>query len=142
MADCKRLWLRRTPGLLLVLLWIPPGCGGASTSADPEVIAKQELEDIGEAYQLYLKQKKRAPSGPADLRSYEPGFASLSTALRGGQYVVQWKANPSLTPDAAETVLAYQKAVPQQGGLVLMVDGKVRHLSAEAFKAATLARER
>lgn len=141
MANHRRVLPRSVSLLLLLLIGLLPACG-SNPANDPDATGRQELEDIGQAYRQYLHEKKRAPSGPRDLRSYEPGFATLSQALQSGQYVVVWKANPALTPDAKGTVLAYHKSVPEQGGLVLMLDGQVHRLSAEEFKAAPRASAR
>ena len=40
------------------------------------------------------------------------------------------------SPDAAAKVLAYEKDVPQQGGLVLMGNRTVKQMTAQEFQAA------
>ena len=65
-------------------------------------------------------------------------------SIRNGQVVVRWEATlpdtevePKSPP--SDEVLAYLKDVPQQGGAVLMLDRRVRHMTAEEFKSAKLA---
>jgi hypothetical protein len=41
-----------------------------------------------------------------------------------------------MTAGTSNTVLGYEKAAPEKGGLVLMADGSVRKMTAEEFKAA------
>ena len=50
--------------------------------------------------------------------------------------LVYWGAGISDEPEAASTVLAYHKDVPEKGGEVLMQNGKARKMTAEEFKAA------
>ena len=50
--------------------------------------------------------------------------------------LVYWGAGLSDGPDAASTVLAYQKDVPEKGGEVLMQDGTPKKMTADEFKAA------
>jgi len=65
-------------------------------------------------------------------------------AIRSGQVVVRWQATlpdteAEPTSPESDEVLAYWKAVPQEGGPVLMLDRRLRRMTAEEFKAARLA---
>ena len=65
------------------------------------------------------------------------GYPGAVEMLRSGQLVVQWGA--PLTPEGESTdaVLAYVKAVPEQGGQVLLQDGRtIKTMTADEFKAA------
>ncbi len=47
-----------------------------------------------------------------------------------------WGVGLSDSAEAASTVLAYQKDVPEQGGEVLMQNGTAKKMTADEFKAA------
>jgi hypothetical protein len=111
--------------------------GPGSASAERE----EELRQIGELYTLYLKEKKRPPAKLADLRAYEVPFPEGFQALSTGQCVVLWGVDLTKKKESdANTVLAYDKATPTDGGLVLMKDGKTKILTAEQFQAAPKAK--
>jgi hypothetical protein len=100
-----------------------------------ETPERLELDEIGQAYKLYLEAKKQPPSQPAQLKPYTPGFVYLARALQGDKYTVIWGANPDRAADPANTVLAYEKDAPTNGGWTLMADGTVKHLDAQTFQA-------
>jgi hypothetical protein len=50
------------------------------------------------------------------------------------EIVYQWGAR--IDPAGGETVLAYEKKAPSEGGWVLMQDGTVKQITADEFKAA------
>ena len=57
--------------------------------------------------------------------------------LKSGDLVVQWGAPLSAEGASSDTVLAYVKTVPEQGGYVLMQDGKsIKKMTADEFKNA------
>jgi hypothetical protein len=53
--------------------------------------------------------------------------------------VVFWNVDVTVT-DNGKYVLGYEKDVPQSGGLVLMADGSVKHMTASEFTAAPTAK--
>ncbi len=118
----------------VVLAAFMAGCGSKQEhqTDSPE---RRELDDLGQAYKLYLEANKRPPSRPAHLKPYTAGFASLTAALQENKYTVIWGANPDRAADPANTVLAYEKDAPANGGWVLMANGTVKHLDAPAFQA-------
>ena len=60
-----------------------------------------------------------------------------------GDLIVQWGAPLSPEGEAAEAILAYVKTVPEQGGNVLMQDGKtIKKMTADEFKTAPKAGSR
>jgi hypothetical protein len=85
-------------------------------------------------YQLFVKRNQKPPQQLSDLTSKE--FAEVNpSAVRGlkdGKYVVVL----NVTAKDSGTLLAYEKAAPTQGGAVLMADGTVREMTADALKAA------
>ncbi len=65
-------------------------------------------------------------------------------AIKKKDVVVQWGATlPDLGEEPGKVtsheVLAYEKKVPDSGGLVLMLDRTIKEMSREEFKAAKMA---
>jgi hypothetical protein len=57
--------------------------------------------------------------------------------IKSGDLINQWGAPLSADVGPADAVLAYVKTVPEQGGNVLMQDGKtLNKMTADEFKAA------
>jgi hypothetical protein len=98
------------------------------------------MQELAEVYQYLAHEKEPPPSRLEDLRPYEASMPNAWPAIEGGQYVVFWGVGLSGTPEAANTVLAYDKDAPTQGGAVLMRNGTVKTLTAQEFQAAPKAR--
>jgi hypothetical protein len=65
------------------------------------------------------------------------GYPGAVEMLKSGQLVVQWGAPLAPEGTAADAFLAYVKTVPEQGGQVLMLDGRtIKTKTADEFKAA------
>jgi hypothetical protein len=93
------------------------------------------LADLAEMLKEISKSGKKPPSGPADLAAWEGPYPSVTAGLSGQQIVYRWGA--ALTPGAnGNTVIAHEKKVPSEGGLVLMQDGTIKEMTAEEFKSA------
>jgi hypothetical protein len=68
-------------------------------------------------------------------------------SIRSGAIVVQYGAklpdtNEERSSDSSQEVLACPKSVPQHGDPVLMLDRRIRNMTAEAFRAAIMAASR
>ncbi|AGA28717.1 hypothetical protein [Singulisphaera acidiphila] len=122
--------------VLGVSLAYQAGCGGTSTPTPlVEVPPGQvELQEVGEMYRIFIDDNKRPARASKDLLKYAAAFTFGSMALQEKEVVVFWGA--SLQPDST-TVLAYQKAVPESGGVVLLQDGQtVKSMTAQEFQSA------
>ena len=103
------------------------------------------LFDVGEALRAYQAQHGQPPKAAEDVLN-EMGMEMLAPigvmAIRDDEVVVYWgvtlpDTNEVATSDeGADTVLAYEKEVPDQGGYVLMVDRTVKQMTPEEFAAA------
>jgi hypothetical protein len=136
-------------GLALAVLAAPlSGCGSSSTT--PMTSTQMEdvrLRDVAELYREYQVSMKRPPASLKDLQTMgDAGAPTGFSAIRNGDVVVRWQATlpdtePEPTSPRSVEVLAYTRDVPEKGGNVLMLDRRIRTMSAEEFKAAKLAGE-
>jgi hypothetical protein len=119
------------------------GCGGSSPErAAAETSSEaQGLRQLGVMYKLVTEQLKRPPKDVGELRLAEAqvpgGFSGIGESNVAIYFGVALPgAEGGSAPDAAATILAYDRLAPSQGGYVLFLDGSVSKLSAEEFKTA------
>ncbi len=130
------------------------GCGAGPGSTGGQTILDQTpLEQVGKMLRTYQKGLKPPAKGARDLPVYKPGpvppprgsrdlvpmakgFPQAVNALRNGDVLLFWKTDLSDDPDAATTLLAYAREVPDLGGQVLMRDGTVQTMTPAQFQAA------
>ncbi len=112
--------------------------GGGGGRADPA--ADAELKHIGMAYHNYYDARKKGPPDADALRPLLAGDEGAYQGLKDGRYRFVWNADLLKNLPSEETILAYQKDAPSQGGLVLYLDGSRKTLTAEQFKTARLAK--
>lgn len=126
---------RVSPVLLVLLpLAVPTlGCGGNKSVGDPEVQRrKSEFAEIYDMYMASVKKNGRPPKQVSDLKQFSGIYPVGLKALQDGQYVAVW----GVSDKSSNTVLAYEKDAPTQGGAVLMADGNVKTMSADELQAA------
>jgi len=115
------------------------GCGGAP-EVKPMPPDETGLKQFAELYRNYTRKNKRGPRSLKELNVRGQGYPGAVEMLKSGQLVVQWGAPLTPEGEATEAVLAYVKTVPEQGGQVLMQDGRtVKTMTADEFKAASKA---
>ena len=130
--------------IVSVSLWMTMvcvGCGGSGGPVTQELAVESRLGEVAELYRSYAATTKKAPKSLADLRTIENVAPSGLTPLVTGEVIVFWGAElTSLgeepTGPESDKVLAYEKDVPQKGGQVLMLDRRIKTMSAEEFAAA------
>jgi hypothetical protein len=121
------------------------GCGGpANPPASPEEMKQTALSDVGELYRMYVTMKQKPPQKLTDFTPMEKMSPTGYQAVRSGDVVVRYGATLPDTGEepgkvSSDEVLAYEKAVPESGGQVLMLNRTVRTMTADEFKAARLA---
>jgi hypothetical protein len=135
----SQVWLSRRVMLWSLLGLILIGCGGP---AEIVAISSEErgLKELGELYRNFADKSKRSPRSFKEFNVKGQQFPMAATMINSGDLVVQWGA--PLLPEGAtvDAVLAYVKRVPDEGGNVLMQDGRtVKKMTAEEFKATTKA---
>ncbi len=125
-------WMLSAPLCLCVCVL---GCGGAGTGqkGDDTIPTQPALAEVAELVKQHIQEKNRPPARLQDLEPYEPGLIIGYEGLKRGAVVLFYGA--SITANA-NTVLAYEKDVPTQGGYVLMQNGTVKRMTAEEFKKA------
>jgi hypothetical protein len=118
---------------VLVALLIVPAGGCGKADFDPNLaVQKRELAEIHDCYTNYLKTNERPPTELSQLKKYEAAYSAGLAALKDGKYIVVW----GVKGKDAGTLLAYEKDVPTNGGVVLMADGTVKTMAADNFKSA------
>jgi hypothetical protein len=98
-----------------------------------------DLKQIVLGYLNCLDATNKPPASDKDLAAYVEN-PPLLAAVREGRYVVYWGVDVRRsTAGTSNTVLAYEKEVPSQGGQVAMADGSLKLMTPEEFAKATKA---
>jgi hypothetical protein len=117
----------------------------AGCSSHPGGTAASEailLQDVNDLLRASAGPSGRLPSKIADLNRQQKMFPRGYDAVKSGDVVVLWGAPMKGEGDAGkdEVVVAYEKAVPTEGGHVLLSAGTVKKMSASEFQAAPKAK--
>jgi uncharacterized membrane protein len=76
----------------------------------------------------------------SDLEKHRKTFPLAYDAIKKGEIVVLWGVAPKgegeIAKGGGQEVLAYEKAVPQDGGWALLSEGTVKKMTAAEFTAA------
>jgi hypothetical protein len=137
----------RTVVPLLMVVALILGCMGKVRKAAQRAQRSNQLKEIGLAYIGFLDtkgaNKSAAPMKVEDLTSLSP---DTITAVKNGDIVVIWGVSSAdrraadLGAGTSQTILAYEKDAPNNGGLVLFLDINVENLTAADFKAKAQAK--
>jgi hypothetical protein len=134
-----RLQARLTPRAALcgVLAFLLTGCGGTSNPTGAgSFVDEPGLSELSSIFRSFNKMKQRSPKSLKEIASMEQGYPTAIAQLKSGDLVVEWGAPMLKEGEGSGAVLGYYKAVPEQGGSVLMQDGKIQKMTADEFKAA------
>ena len=123
---------------------------GCDTLSQQGPLSEPQMEDlklreVGELYRSYQVMAKKSPRALKDFDQLgDAGARGAYGAIRSGEVVLRWQAtlpDTDVEPSSPESdaVLAYWKTVPEKGGPVLMLDRRLRRMTADEFKAARLA---
>ena len=140
--------------IALALALLASGCGPASTppaaappappvAADPRdkiphgvapaidrAEAAVDLKEIGTFYQLHQTDGLAARDGV--LKDIQHDHPKLAKWIQDGEYILL-KGDPA---GPANTIIAYHKDAPMQGGMVLTLDFTPHRMTAQEFQAA------
>src|SRR5262245_28221302 len=118
----------------LVLL---AGCSSSQPPAEAmgTVTLFQDVEGLLRASE---GTNKRPPARLADLNRHQSMFSRGYDAVKSGDVVVLWGARMQGEGEVGknEAVVAYEKAVPTEGGYVLLSAGTIKKMTAAEFNAA------
>jgi hypothetical protein len=92
-----------------------------------------DLYSVGQAYREYQSKFGKPPSKVDDLKVLLGETTRAFIGLTEGRYQVVWGVRFSDDERDDEIVLGWVKEPTSRGIMVLMVDGKVRDVSAEKF---------
>jgi hypothetical protein len=116
---------------------VAAGCGSKGGDAnDPDVMRRRaDLSDIFDMYTMFIKRNQKPPQRVADLaqKNNQTLTPMAAQGLQSEEYVVIWGAEVT---GKENSVLAYHKSVPAEGGMVLLRNGTIKHMTADEFKAA------
>jgi hypothetical protein len=132
-------WRSCALGILFVC-----GCDSTGGVIAPDKMVEARLADVGELYRVYQLMHKSPPKSIKDFTKGSAGTPSAYESIRSGAIIVRYGAtlpdtSEEPTSGNSEEVLAYSKGVPEQGGPVLMLDRRIRTMTAEEFRSAKLA---
>jgi hypothetical protein len=91
--------------------------------------AELDLQNIAKLYAADLLTEN-APKKVEDLKGLDPRVVK---AVKDGEYVVVWNAAPATSLSA---VIAYERDVPKQGGMVAKLDGSVTKMTPKEYETA------
>ena len=141
----RNRYLQRLAALLLLILTATPlGCGPSNKIPTETDLRRNHLLEAGELLRMFQVEKGAPPKSLQDLQSLpnlEMAAPMGAELIRTGEILVRWNAalpdtgeEPGTTPHSE--VLAYLKEVPEQGGLVLLLNRTVKEMTAAEFQAA------
>jgi hypothetical protein len=118
-------------------LGVLAGCG----SSGPTKTAggnRDALDELGQGLKSLAEENRKPPASLASFGDLEPQLPVAGPLVRDGSIVYLWGA-----PYAAgsQTVVAYEKQVPAEGGFALLQDGTVKEMTAAEFGAAPKAKK-
>jgi hypothetical protein len=96
------------------------------------------LEDVSDLLHSAAATARRPPAKLADLDRFQSMYPRGYDAIKSGAVVVLWGTPLKGEGQAGkgETVVAYEKDVPTNGGYVLLSAGTVKKMTAAEFEAA------
>ena len=119
------------------------GCSRSSEHAGSGADPAAPLREVGEMLRAATPAPGRGPAKVADLTRYEAVYPQAYQAVKAGDVVVVWGAamkGESEVGKGGGEVIAHQKAVPTEGGHVLLTTGEVKQMTADEFKSAPKAK--
>ena len=120
--------------LIVLTVIVPVGCG--PSTAGPDSREELTISQVAQIFHMRQRAQKSPPQGIKDVEGQQTVAPAAVAAIKSGEVIVYWGVGLADDSEAASTVLAYQKDVPEKGGEVLMQDGNATKMTAEEFKAA------
>jgi hypothetical protein len=112
------------------------GCGGGP-DFKPIEPDEQGLKELAAKYRGFFRKNKRGPKNLQEFQGKGQDAPNAVQMMKAGELIVQWGAPLSQEGENPDAVLAYLKTAPEQGGGVLMQDGKtIKKMTADEFRSA------
>jgi hypothetical protein len=131
-------------GGLLVVLLVIPAVQKVREAAD-RTQRINALSGIGKAYHNHWAAfNSKAPQKAEDLDQFLADYPEARARLRDGSVVLVYgvRLRDMMPEGTSNTVLGYEREVPERGGLVLMGDGAVFTVTAAEFATKKIAQKR
>jgi hypothetical protein len=134
--------MRKSIAMALGFALLSSGCGGGPNRPPTQDEGEAAvLFQVGELCRYYQLSKKKPPETFTNLAAANSMAGNGYEAVKNGSVVLRYGAALPDTKEepgeaVSDEVLAYQKQVPQSGGKVLMLDRRVKTMTADQFKAA------
>jgi hypothetical protein len=115
------------------------GCSSRSIPAGDVAGAPVSIVETNELLKAATGALGHPPTKVADLDKHQSLFPRAYAAIKSGDILVLWGVQPKGEGDIArggETVVAYEKNVPTEGGYVLFSAGTIKKMTAAEFSAA------
>lgn len=125
--------------LLLFLFTFSFGCSGelGKPANKKEAEGTSNLRELGEMLRLVGKPVSKA----SELVSFKGQFEDTFQLVDKGEIIVVWGARmPNEGSPGTADIVAYLKKVPTEGGLVLLLNGTIKQMSASEFVSANKAK--
>lgn len=120
------------------------GGGGGFPDPRQEQRDSNDLRQLGIAFHSINDSERKGPSKPEDLSRYVENDQRLIGRLKSGEIVFIYGVSLTDILNSGEgtvnTIIAYVKDAPSNGGLVLFADASFRKLSADEFNKAPKAK--
>ncbi len=118
--------------LVALTLGLLIGCGssGPSTTSGGH---RDALVELGEALKSLAEENRKPPASMATFGDIEPQLPVAGPLVRDGGIVYVWGAPYA---SGSQSVVAYEKKVPTEGGFVLLQGGEVKEMTVSEFQAA------
>ena len=123
------------------------GCSSKSNTAGGGGPTKSDvLREVGGLIGSYCGEYRNPPAKVADLARYELGYPLGFQAVKSGDVVVVWGASMTIDEGGGSSsgtaeVMAHEKKVPTEGGLVLLQNGSVKEMTPAEFTATPKAKK-
>jgi hypothetical protein len=129
------------PILLVFLSAAITGCGENTQTENIPLLETAAVQDVGTLYRMFMTERRKPPTQVSDFRHYQEMAPSGYNGVKTGSIEVMWGVEltdlaEEGSKDSPDEILAYEKKVPTEGGVVLMKNRTTRAMTAEEFKNA------
>ena len=127
---------------LFIVVGLLAGCNSAGRGGGSTEEGYTLLLEVNDLLRAAAGASGRPPTKVADLNPHQANFPRAHAAIKSGAVVVLWGTPFKGEGEASSSdpVVAYEQAVPTNGGYVLLAGGMVKKMSASEFQSAPKAK--